>query len=330
MIIVTGGAGFIGSRLIKELNNRGVEDIIIVDDMSKSNKFKNMLDLKFECYIDKQELLRLLTIADFTNNIGIIYHYGAESTTTCDDGKYLMQNNYQFSKEILDYCYHNNVPLQFASSAAVYGDSDEFNDEIDEYKPNNLYGYTKLLIDKRMRRMLSKTSFRTPMQSLRFFNVISDGEFEQHKEGMKSPTAWMKDQLDSIDGQIELFEGSDEIKRDFIHVDAVIEMALDIMPPNIEGFTTQGIFNIGTGESKSFKDVAEAMIANNNSGKIVNVPMPKNIAKGYQHYTCADMSNYADRVEDGMPPPKEISIEERLKKYPKNQDNSNAPQHILK
>jgi ADP-L-glycero-D-manno-heptose 6-epimerase len=167
------------------------------------------------------------------------------------------------------------------------------------------------------------------MQALRFFNVISDGEFEQHKGGMKSPTAWMKDQLDTFN-QIYLFDGSDNVKRDFIHVDAVIEMALDIMPPNIDGFTTQGIFNIGTGESKSFKDVAEAMIDNNKAGKIEYVPMPEKVAKGYQQYTCADMSNYADRVEAGKAPPQDVHPVERMEKNSKISDNSNAPKHVLK
>jgi len=331
MIIVTGGAGFIGSRLIKGLNDRGFTDIIVVDDMSNANKFKNMLDLTFESYVDKDKFLEMISNSNFTDNIDIIYHYGAESSTTCDDGKYLMSNNYQYTKTILDHCYINKTPLQVASSAAVYGSSNEFNDESDDYQPNNLYGYTKLLIDKRMRTMLSNKTFRTPMQALRFFNVISEGDFEQHKGNMKSPTAWMRDQINEV-GEITLFDHSDNFKRDFIHIDAVVDMALDLMPPEIEGFSTQGIFNIGSGESKSFKDVAD-MMEHAEVGKDISinyVPMPEDIAKGYQPFTCADMSNYADRVEAGKIPPKCLTKEEKFDINPKVYDNSNAPQHILK
>jgi ADP-L-glycero-D-manno-heptose 6-epimerase len=303
MIIVTGGAGFIGSRLVKKINETDENaKIVIVDDFGdNSEKYKNVLDLKFESIITKLNLLTLLSRPSFTTRITRIYHYGAESSTTCDDGKYLMENNYEYSKALLDIAWAKNIPIQLASSAAVYGDSEIFDDERDDYKPNNMYGFTKLLIDKHLRNLLEDAGRREPAMSLRLFNVISDGEFEAHKGDMQSPLSWMNTQAEK-DGKIVLFEGSDEYKRDFIHIDNVVEHALELMPPIDDGWMVKGIFNIGTGSPTSFTEVAEAVLESKGIAPTIEyVPMPEDIANGYQKFTCADMGNYITRLDAGLP-----------------------------
>jgi ADP-L-glycero-D-manno-heptose 6-epimerase len=277
MIIVTGGAGFIGSRLVRELNNKGHKDIIIVDDLTDATKINNIRDLDIEDYIDKDNFIEILALLAENKMVKEIYHMGAESATTCPDGKYLMSNNYQFTCNIMNICSSNDIPLVYASSASVYGDSTEFDDKSDDYMPNNMYGYSKLLADKYARKLMENSK----IIGCRYFNVYSDGEFETHKDGMKSPTAWMNEQYDKY-GQIELFEGSDEFKRDFIHIDEVVDITLNLMNKGVSG-----TYNVGTGKARSFVELAEGITT-----KIEYVKMPDNIKKGYQAFTEADMSKY--------------------------------------
>jgi ADP-L-glycero-D-manno-heptose 6-epimerase len=279
MILVTGGAGFIGSRLIKELNNRGVTNIIMSDDLSDASKIKNIRDLDIEDYIDKDNFIEIFNVLAENKMVESIYHMGAESSTTCSDGKYLMSNNYQFTCNIMNICATNDIPLVYASSASVYGDTKEFNDKSDDYQPNNMYGFSKLLADKYARGLMKDKK----IMGCRYFNVYSDGEFEQHKDkaGMKSPTAWMKDQLEEH-GEVSLFEGSDKFKRDFIHIDEVVDITLNLMK-----LGKSGTYNVGTGTARSFVNLAESITDN-----IKFIPMPEYIKKGYQSFTEADMSSY--------------------------------------
>lgn len=292
MIIVTGGAGFIGSRIIKKLNDEGEFNILMVDDLTDSSKIANIKDLVVRDYIDKDDFLPMFQKLAELYQITAVYHMGAESSTTCDDGKYLMKNNYQYTCTIADICHSHEVPLLYASSASVYGDSNIFDSEFDNYKPNNMYGFSKLQADRYIRPLIADAK----IIGLRLFNVYSDGEFETHKKNMKSPKAWMKDQLDET-GKIKLFEGSDEFERDFIHVNTVVQDMIELQNSDI-----RGIWNMGTGIAKSFVDVALTMTDESN---IEYIKMPEDIKNGYQAYTCADMSKYPlkynklSRIQEG-------------------------------
>jgi ADP-L-glycero-D-manno-heptose 6-epimerase len=281
MIIVTGGAGFIGSRIIKELNNRGENDIILVDDLSDASKINNIRDLDIKDYIDKDDFIELLGLLADTKTVRGIYHMGAESATTCTDGKYLMKNNYQYTCNIMSICASSGIPLVYASSASVYGNAEHFDDTHDDYMPNNMYGFSKLLADKFSRQY----SASSKIIGCRYFNVYSDGEFEKHKEGMKSPTAWMRDQLEDK-GYVELFEDSAEFRRDFLHVDDVVEMTIALMHKG-----KNGTYNIGSGYATSFEEMA---ITIDEDIEIKYIEMPKELSKHYQKYTLADMTSFLE------------------------------------
>ena len=286
MIIVTGGAGFIGSHLIKILNYIGREDILLVDDLTDPRKLNNINTLKFQDYVDKSKFQELLGFLAENKMIERIYHLGAESSRFCEDGKYLMENNYQYTCNIMDLCHIHKIPLVFASSASVYGQSETFDDASDNYTPESYYALSKLQADKYSRKFM--THEQDKIIGLRYFNVVSEGEHEQHKDGMKSALCWMTEQYKK-DAIIRLFKGSKEIKRDFLHVDAAVGMTINAMQNG-----KSGIYNIGKGEAKSFYDVAANIVEQDGSSDESNIkyiPMPANIAQGYQRNTKADMSN---------------------------------------
>jgi ADP-L-glycero-D-manno-heptose 6-epimerase len=254
-------------------------------------------DLKFTSWLCPSKLSTFLT--SNASRIKSVYHYGAESSTTCTDGEYIYENNYEYTKDLIDICTKNNIPLQIASSAAVYGNSEVFSDASDDYTPTNIYGYAKLLNDRHVRRFIHDKKYKSPIQTLRLFNVISDGEFESHKEGMQSPLAWMTRQAEQH-GKITLFEGSDEYKRDFIHVDSVVDLALELML-STKKHIIKGVFNIGMGESHSFQEVAEGIFEGlAKKAEIEYVPMPEEIKGHYQKFTLADISLHKGRVKKGM------------------------------
>lgn len=287
MIIVTGAAGFIGSNLILGLNKLGHKNIIAVDDLKDGTKFKNLVDCEIEDYLDKTVFLRLvLEEEDLLGDIEAVFHMGACSTTTEWDGKFMMENNYEYSKILLHYCLEQAIPYIYASSAATYGNNTIFVEDKKNEKPINVYGYSKFLFDQHVRKFLPDPN--SQIVGLRFFNVY--GPHENHKGSMASVAFHQYNQLKTGD-EVKLFEGCDgygdgEQRRDFIYVGDVVDTALWFL----ENPDKSGIFNLGTGRSQPFNDVANAVIKAAGKGKIKYIPFPEHLKGHYQSFTEADIS----------------------------------------
>jgi ADP-L-glycero-D-manno-heptose 6-epimerase len=287
MHIVTGGAGFIGSNLVRMLVEHTGDDVVVVDDLSDGHKFRNIADLAVADYIDKDELItRLEADKSFARSVSSIMHQGACSTTTEWDGRYMMQNNYSYSKSLLHHCLAAGLPFIYASSAAVYGGSGVFSELPQNESPLNVYGYSKLLFDQYVRRL--KLEKGQQVVGLRYFNVY--GPREQHKGAMASVTFHFNEQVLS-DGELRLFEGSGgyangEQRRDFVYVDDICKVNLWFL----EHRDVSGVFNAGTGRAQSFNDVANAVIAWHGKGRIRYIPFPEHLQGAYQSFTQADLT----------------------------------------
>lgn len=305
MQIVTGGAGFIGSNLVRALIDRGSADVVVVDDLSDGHKFVNIADLAIADYLDKDEFVQLLSAdKDFAKTVTRILHQGACSETTEWDGRFMMANNYSYSKTLLHHCLEHNIPYIYASSAAVYGSSKEFVEDPLFENPLNVYGYSKIQFDRYVRRVAADPD--SQVVGLRYFNVY--GPREQHKGSMAS-VAFHFDQQILDTGEARLFAGTDsysdgEQLRDFVYVDDVCEAILWFLDnPGVSG-----IFNVGTGRAQSFNDVANAVIKWHGKGKIVYVPLPNQLQGAYQSYTQAELTMLREAgcdvefraVEDGV------------------------------
>lgn len=298
MIIVTGAAGFIGGNLVRALNARGETDIIAVDNLSKADKFHNLVDCEIADYLDKDELLAKLPSLP---KAAAILHQGACSDTMETDGRYMMANNYRFSAALLEHALAQRVPLLYASSAAVYGGSGRFVEDPSCERPLNVYGYSKLLFDRVVRRHLP--SARSQVVGLRYFNVYGPGE--AHKGRMASVAFHNRDQY-RAQGRVKLFGGWEgwgdgTQSRDFIHVDDVVAVNMHFL----DNPQTSGIFNCGTGRAQPFNDVAEAVVGTMRAiegrprgaladmvkeGAIEYVPFPDALKGKYQSFTQADLS----------------------------------------
>ncbi len=287
MIIVTGGAGFIGSNIVKGLNKRGIKDILVVDDLTDGTKFNNIADLDIADYCDKDEfLIRIQKKQSFSQDISAVFHEGACSTTTEWDGRYMMQNNYEYSKELLKYCLERGVNFLYASSAAVYGDGKVFKEVRNLERPLNVYGYSKFLFDQHVRALLPQV--KSQIVGFRYFNVY--GPNENHKGSMASVAYHLHQQLPK-NNIVKLFEGCDgygngEQRRDFVYVDDVVDVNLWFM----DNYRQSGIFNVGTGASQSFNDVANSVISWHKKGEIQYIPFPEHLVGRYQSFTQADIS----------------------------------------
>lgn len=285
MHIVTGGAGFIGSNLVRDLIRRGHDDVVVVDELSDGRKFVNIADLAIADYIDKDDFLSRLQEPGFDSGIKAIFHQGACSETTEWDGHYMMQNNYSYSQVLLHHCLENSVPFIYASSAAVYGDSNTFAEHVDHEKPLNVYGYSKLQFDRYVRRVAARPA--SQVVGLRYFNVY--GPREQHKGSMASVAFHFNNQVREH-GEARLFEGSGgygdgEQLRDFVYVDDVCAVNLWFL----DNPQASGVFNTGSGKAQSFNDVANAVIKWHGSGKIKYIEFPEHLKGAYQSYTQADL-----------------------------------------
>ncbi len=287
MIVVTGGAGFIGSNIVKTLNRQGKTNILVVDDLTDGTKFRNIADCEIMDYMEKDQFLKnIQNNTSFEESIEVIFHEGACSATTEWNGRYMMEVNYEYSKTLLHYCIENKVQFIYASSASVYGEGKVFSESREFEKPLNVYGYSKFLFDQYVRRLIPKT--KSQVVGLRYFNVY--GPREQHKKSMASVAFHLNNQIQA-DEQVNLFEGCDghadgEQRRDFVYVDDVVDVNLWLFSqPNISG-----VFNLGTGLSQSFNDVANAVIAWHQKGEINYIPFPEKLIGRYQSYTQADIS----------------------------------------
>ena len=288
MIVVTGGAGFIGSNLVKALNQKGYTNIIVVDNLKNGVKFRNLVDCQIADYYDKRDFFEHLQNKSLKKKITAMFHLGACSSTTEWDGHYIMQNNYEYSKLLLHFCLKRGIPFIYASSASVYGNGTVFKEELQYEKPINMYAYSKFLFDQYVRQYLSDPELESQIVGLRYFNVY--GARENHKAGMASVAFHFNNQI-KISNKLKLFEGCDgyengEQRRDFIHVQDTVDVKLWLF----ENPQVSGIFNVGTGRSQTFNEVAQAVLSWHNSGEIEYIPFPDHLKGSYQSFTQADMS----------------------------------------
>lgn len=286
MIVVTGGAGFIGSNIVAGLNARGIRDIMVVDDLSDGIKCLNLVDCDFSDYMEYDDLLDLLERGGDLGAIKAVFHQGACSDTTEWDGRYVMARNFKYSKVLHAWCVRRGVPLIYASSASVYGAGDRFVERREAERPLNTYAFSKFAFDQYVRAQSWKVS--SQVAGLRYFNVY--GPRERHKGKMSSVVRHFSNQIHK-DGECRLFEGSDgyasgEQRRDFIHVDDCVAVNLWLFDnPQISG-----IFNCGTGRAQTFNEVADAVIGWHGKGTKRYVAFPESLKGRYQSFTEADMS----------------------------------------
>ncbi len=286
MIIVTGGAGFIGSNLVLGLNARGYDDILVVDHLTNGVKYKNLVDCRIADYLDRSTFLQRLQQGAFpAETIEAIFHQGACSTTTEWDGRYMMDNNYEYSKTLFHYCQSHKIPFIYASSAAVYGADLTFKEALAFEGPLNVYGYSKFQFDQYLRRYQNKLT--APVVGLRYFNVY--GPREAHKGSMASVAYHLNNQIKESDA-LRLFEGCDgygngEQRRDFVYVGDVVDVNLWFL----DHPQASGIFNCGTGRSQTFNDVANAVIHYHDRGHIQYIPFPEHLKGCYQSFTEANL-----------------------------------------
>ncbi len=286
MILVTGGAGFIGSNLVRALNEQGESEILIVDNLGSGDKFRNLAGLQFADYIDKHDFRRRLASGALDQQpFEAIYHQGACTSTTETDVVYMMDNNYAYSKELLDFALQRVVPMVYASSAAIYGVSGVFREESQQEHPINPYGFSKLAFDNYVRRL---PTVQSTVVGLRYFNVY--GPNEAHKGRMSSVVHQFSTQARES-GIIQLFRGSGgyddgEQRRDFVYVEDVVRVNLFFG----RGRLRKGIYNVGTGRARSFNEVARAVIATVGRGRADYVDFPADLAGKYQHFTEADLA----------------------------------------
>jgi ADP-L-glycero-D-manno-heptose 6-epimerase len=287
LFIVTGGAGFIGSHLVQELNRRGHKDILVVDDLRRADKFRNLSDLVIGDYMDKAEFRRRLDEGKLGHTPEAIFHNGACSDTMATDGRQVMEDNFGDAKAVLHFALRHKIPLVYASSGAVYGASRNFAPIPANERPLNVYGYSKLAFDQHVRGMASVA--QSPVTGLRYFNVY--GARESHKGRMMSVLHQLLDQLRET-GACRLFVGTDgyadgEQVRDFVHVSDIVALNLHFAAVPMQ----VGIHNAGTGKARSFNAIAQALIAHLGAGRIEYIPFPDALKGKYQSFTQADLAS---------------------------------------
>jgi ADP-L-glycero-D-manno-heptose 6-epimerase len=302
MLIVTGGAGFIGSNLVHELNAHGITDILVVDNLANAAKLKNLVGARYADYMDKADFRRAMRDnALGAKNVEAILHQGACSNTLEDDRAYMMDNNFQYTKEVLDFAIRVGSPLVFASTAAVYGLSGlgHFTPTLENERPLNVYGESKLAFDNYFRDQLALDRIPITAVGLRYFNAY--GPREQHKGRMASVIHHLTKQMKET-GKVRLFAGTGgygdgEQRRDFVYVRDLARMNMffaqlgPYAPLADESAKTyRGVVNAGSGLSRSFNDVARALMAVHGQCPIEYIRFPADLEGRYQHFTEADLT----------------------------------------
>ncbi len=290
MIIVTGGAGFIGSALIAALNKRGIDDILVVDRLGNDQRWKNLVNLRFADYLDKEEFLEMVAEDVVSFSADAVFHLGACSSTTETDVSFLMENNFEYTRQLAQWTTEEGIRFIYASSAATYGDGEngfaDDEDKIETLKPLNPYGYSKQLFDLWAKRngLLGK------IVGLKYFNVFGPNEY--HKADMRSFALKAFEQINTT-GKVRLFKShrpdykDGEQKRDFLYVKDAVDMTLFFY----DNPDTSGIYNLGAGVARSWNDLAKAVFAA--MGKKPNIEyidMPDSVRNQYQYFTEADIT----------------------------------------
>ncbi|MBY6241620.1 ADP-glyceromanno-heptose 6-epimerase [Methylosinus sp. Sm6] len=287
MIIVTGGAGFIGSNIVRALNRRGIDDILLVDNLENGRKVANIADLRIADYMEYDQFLDKINSNHVFGDVRAIIHEGACSATTEWNGRYVMQINYDYSKALLQWCLARSVSYIYASSASVYGLGEHgFREDLACELPINMYAYSKFQFDQYVRRHAAGAA--SQVVGLRYFNVYGPGE--AHKGSMASTAFHFSRQIRET-GVARLFAGVDgyadgEQQRDFVYVGDCVDVNLWFL----DHPERRGIFNCGTGKPQTFNDMARAVIATLGQGRIEYIPFPDHLKGAYQSYTCADLA----------------------------------------
>ncbi|GGX94562.1 ADP-glyceromanno-heptose 6-epimerase [Vogesella alkaliphila] len=322
-IVVTGAAGFIGSNIVKALNARGETDIIAVDNLTRGDKFVNLVDCEISDYLDKQDFISLIGSGDFDGEIRAILHQGACSDTMNHDGKYMMENNYQYTLELFEFCQAEEIPFLYASSAATYGKGSVFKEERQFEGPLNVYGYSKFLFDQVLRRRM-KEGLTAQVAGFRYFNVY--GPQEQHKGRMASVAFHNFNQYRET-GKVKLFGGYDGYadgtqSRDFVSVEDVVNVNLYFL----DNPDQSGIFNLGSGRAQPFNDVAVATVnaCRRHEGKdalsladmveygiLEYIDFPEALKGKYQSFTRADIGKLREAGYDAPM----LTVEQGVDRY---------------
>lgn len=304
-LIVTGAAGFIGSNIIRGLNARGITNIVAVDHLKTGDKFKNLVNLQIEDYVDKSTFYDLFAAKHY-GHVEAVFHEGACSDTMEHDGVYMMHNNYERTCQLFESAQEQGTRLLYASSAATYGNSQIFIESPQYEQPLNVYGYSKLLFDQRMRKICGPEWRQNTSQvvGFRYFNVY--GPHEQHKARMASVAYHQHHQFLSL-GRVKLFGGYDgyangEQKRDFVHVSDVVAVNLWFFDHPQQS----GLFNLGSGRAQPFNDVALSVVNSHRARQgesalslseavshqlIEYIDFPDSLKGKYQSFTQANLDN---------------------------------------
>ena len=314
MIIVTGGAGFIGSAIVAGLNSRGIDDIVIVDILGGDEKWKNLRRLRFADYVEADDFLEMLTAGKIDWPVEVIFHMGACSDTTEQNASYMIQNNYDFSKLLANWAVGRGLRFIYASSAATYGDGSQgFSDDeagLDKLGPLNIYGYSKQIFDL----WAIRAGLLKRVVGLKYFNVFGPNEY--HKGEMRSFVVKAFEQINAA-GKVRLFKShrpdyaDGEQKRDFLYIKDAVNMTLFFL----DNRKIAGIFNIGTGTTRTWNDLANATFAAmNKEPNIEYIPMPEKLRDKYQYFTQADITKLGTAGYDK----EQTSLEDAIKDYVQN------------